>query len=306
MAALPSLRQLGYLVALSDTLHFTEAAKRCFVTQSTLSGGIMELERLLGGTLVERNRQQVRLTTLGEQVVSRARLLLADAHDLMRLSRELSEPGTGELHLGIIPTIAPFVLPGLWAQMQTRFPRLQLRVHEVQSHVAVEKLGQGQLDLVILALPFDIGQLLVKPVIQESLVLIHHRQDPIALQTEDWQALPLDRLILLEEGHCLRDHTLSACRISDRANHQGIEASSLMTLLQMVQAQMGFSLLPSSVLQSGLLQAFPQIQAIRVSNPPERTIALLARSSTTQHAELEALSGVIENLFRAELNSSLS
>ena len=107
MAALPSLRQLSYLVTLSETLHFTEAARRSFVTQSTLSGGIMELERLLGGVLVERDRQNVRLTPLGEQVVARARVLLADAQDLMRLSREMSEPLTGDLHLGVIPTIAP-------------------------------------------------------------------------------------------------------------------------------------------------------------------------------------------------------
>jgi len=113
MAALPSLRQLSYLVTLSETLHFTEAARRSFVTQSTLSGGIMELERLLGGVLVERDRQNVRLTPLGEQVVARARVLLADAQDLMRLSREMSEPLTGDLHLGIIPTIAPFILTQL-------------------------------------------------------------------------------------------------------------------------------------------------------------------------------------------------
>lgn len=114
MAALPSLRQLSYLVTLSETLHFTEAARRSFVTQSTLSGGIMELERLLGGVLVERDRQNVRLTPLGEQVVARARVLLADAQDLMRLSREMSEPLTGDLHLGIIPTIALSSCHNFW------------------------------------------------------------------------------------------------------------------------------------------------------------------------------------------------
>ena len=123
MAALPSLRQLSYLVTLSETLHFTEAARRSFVTQSTLSGGIMELERLLGGVLVERDRQNVRLTPLGEQVVARARVLLADAQDLMRLSREMSEPLTGDLHLGIIPTMAPFYCHSYLKKCINSYPR---------------------------------------------------------------------------------------------------------------------------------------------------------------------------------------
>lgn len=137
MAALPSLRQLSYLVTLSETLHFTEAARRSFVTQSTLSGGIMELERLLGGVLVERDRQNVRLTPLGEQVVARARVLLADAQDLMRLSREMSEPLTGDLHLGIIPTIAPFILTPLLEEVHKQLPKIQLHLHEAQSEKIV-------------------------------------------------------------------------------------------------------------------------------------------------------------------------
>ncbi len=149
MAALPSLRQLSYLVTLSETLHFTEAARRSFVTQSTLSGGIMELERLLGGVLVERDRQNVRLTPLGEQVVARARVLLADAQDLMRLSREMSEPLTGDLHLGIIPTIAPFILTQLLEEVHKQLPKIQLHLHEAQSEKIVERLEHGNLDMVV-------------------------------------------------------------------------------------------------------------------------------------------------------------
>lgn len=155
MAALPSLRQLSYLVTLSETLHFTEAARRSFVTQSTLSGGIMELERLLGGVLVERDRQNVRLTPLGEQVVARARVLLADAQDLMRLSREMSEPLTGDLHLGVIPTIAPFILTRLLDEVHQQLPKIQLHLHEAQSEKIVERLEHGNLDMIVLALPFD-------------------------------------------------------------------------------------------------------------------------------------------------------
>ena len=168
MAALPSLRQLSYLVTLSETLHFTEAARRSFVTQSTLSGGIMELERLLGGVLVERDRQNVRLTPLGEQVVARARVLLADAQDLMRLSREMSEPLTGDLHLGIIPTIAPFILTQLLDEVHRQLPKIQLHLHEAQSEKIVEKLEHGNLDMIVLALPFDTRGLKVAEIAKEK------------------------------------------------------------------------------------------------------------------------------------------
>ena len=177
MAALPSLRQLSYLVTLSETLHFTEAARRSFVTQSTLSGGIMELERLLGGVLVERDRQNVRLTPLGEQVVARARVLLADAQDLMRLSREMSEPLTGDLHLGIIPTIAPFILTRLLDEVHQQLPKIQLHLHEAQSEKIVEKLEHGNLDMIVLALPFDTRGLKVAEITKENLFVVYNKND---------------------------------------------------------------------------------------------------------------------------------
>lgn len=216
MAALPSLRQLSYLVTLSETLHFTEAARRSFVTQSTLSGGIMELERLLGGVLVERDRQNVRLTPLGEQVVARARVLLADAQDLMRLSREMSEPLTGDLHLGIIPTMAPFLLSQLLEEVHKQLPKIQLHLHEAQSEKIVEKLEHGNLDMVALALPFDTRNLKVAEIAKEDLYLVYHKADQKAANANSLQDLDLSRLMLLEEGHCLRDHALSACPIGER------------------------------------------------------------------------------------------
>lgn len=247
MAALPSLRQLSYLVTLSETLHFTEAARRSFVTQSTLSGGIMELERLLGGVLVERDRQNVRLTPLGEQVVARARVLLADAQDLMRLSREMSEPLTGDLHLGVIPTIAPFILAQLLDEVHKQLPKIQLHLHEAQSEKIVEKLEHGNLDMVVLALPFDTRGLKVAEVAKESLFLVCNKSD-IASQAKSLDDLDLSRLMLLEEGHCLRDHTLSACPIGERKNDHRLKASSLPTLVEMVSADLGFTLLPGFAL----------------------------------------------------------
>jgi len=294
MSALPSLRQLSYLVTLAETLHFTEAAKRSFVTQSTLSGGIIELERVLGGALVERSRQTVRLTPLGEQVVQRARLMLADAGDLLKLSRELGEPLTGDLHLGVIPTIAPFVLTKLLHAVRTQYPKLNLRIHETQSQPLVQSLESGDLDMGLLALPFVTENLQVTALQTEALVLICHRDNPLAQKSNQRVSdLPLQQLLLLEEGHCLREHALSICSLGDRANLGDIAATSLPTLIEMVAAQLGFTLLPQMAVDSGFLHGYPELVCQPLQTPPTRTLALLTRKSTTQQAELAALASVI-------------
>ncbi len=299
MAALPSLRQLSYLVTLSETLHFTEAARRSFVTQSTLSGGIMELERLLGGVLVERDRQNVRLTPLGEEVVRRARFLLADAQDLMRLSREMSEPFTGDLHLGIIPTIAPFVLAPLIQVVQQQMPRLKLFLHEVQSEIAVERLEHGTLDIIMLALPFDTHNLMVQELYNEPLYLVYHQSDASLANARSMSDLNLSRLLLLEEGHCLRDHTLSACSISELKRESSLSASSLPTLIQMVQAQLGFTLLPAIAVNSGILNNQPQLKVKSIDQAPERVLALLTRKSSPLHAEFAQFAQLLEPIIKA-------
>lgn len=295
MAALPSLRQLSYLVTLSETLHFTEAARRSFVTQSTLSGGIMELERLLGGVLVERDRQNVRLTPLGEQVVARARVLLADAQDLMRLSREMSEPLTGDLHLGVIPTIAPFILAQLLDEVHKQLPKIQLHLHEAQSEKIVEKLEHGNLDMVVLALPFDTRGLKVAEVAKESLFLVCNKSD-IASQAKSLDDLDLPRLMLLEEGHCLRDHTLSACPIGERKNDHRLKASSLPTLVEMVSADLGFTLLPEIAIHTNMIKANPDLMVKQIEAAPSRILALVTRKSTPLQSEFDVLLQILQKI----------
>ncbi|MDH0835700.1 LysR family transcriptional regulator OxyR [Acinetobacter johnsonii] len=295
MAALPSLRQLSYLVTLSETLHFTEAARRSFVTQSTLSGGIMELERLLGGVLVERDRQNVRLTPLGEQVVARARVLLADAQDLMRLSREMSEPLTGDLHLGVIPTIAPFILAQLLDEVHKQLPKIQLHLHEAQSEKIVEKLEHGNLDMVVLALPFDTRGLKVAVVAKESLFLVCNKSD-IASQAKSLDDLDLSRLMLLEEGHCLRDHTLSACPIGERKNDHRLKASSLPTLVEMVSADLGFTLLPEIAIHTNMIKANPDLMVKQIEAAPSRILALVTRKSTPLQSEFDVLLQILQKI----------
>ncbi|WP_216934034.1 MULTISPECIES: LysR family transcriptional regulator OxyR [unclassified Acinetobacter] len=296
MAALPSLRQLSYLVTLSETLHFTEAARRSFVTQSTLSGGIMELERLLGGVLVERDRQNVRLTPLGEQVVARARVLLADAQDLMRLSREMSEPLTGDLHLGIIPTIAPFLLSQLLDEVHKQLPKIHLHLHEAQSEKIVEKLEHGNLDMVALALPFDTRGLKVAEIAKENLYLVYQKSDQHAAQAHSLEDLDLSRLMLLEEGHCLRDHALSACPIGERKNDHRLKASSLPTLLEMVSANLGFTLLPEIAIHTNMVKANPEIQVKAIDSAPSRTLALVTRKSTPLQSEFDVLLQIFQKI----------
>lgn len=296
MAALPSLRQLSYLVTLSETLHFTEAARRSFVTQSTLSGGIMELERLLSGVLVERDRQNVRLTPLGEQVVARARVLLADAQDLMRLSREMSEPLTGDLHLGIIPTIAPFILTQLLEEVHKQLPKIQLHLHEAQTEKVVEKLEHGSLDMIILALPFDIRGLKVAEIFEEELVLTYNKADQKCAEASSLDDLDNARLMLLEEGHCLRDHVLSACPIGDRKSDNRIKASSLPTLVEMVSSNLGYTLLPEISLHKQVLQYNRELETKRIKNAPTRTISLVTRKSTPLLKEFEVLSEILKKV----------
>ena len=295
MAALPSLRQLSYLVTLSETLHFTEAARRSFVTQSTLSGGLMELERLLGGVLVERDRQNVRLTPLGEQVVARARVLLADAQDLMRLSREMSEPLTGDLHLGVIPTIAPFILAQLLDEVHKQLPKIQLHLHEAQSEKIVEKLEHGNLDMVVLALPFDTRGLKVAEVAKESLFLVCNKSD-IASQAKSLDDLDLSRLMLLEEGHCLRDHTLRACPIGERKNDHRLKASSLPTLVEMVSADLGFTLLPEIAIHTNMIKANPELMVKQIEAAPSRILALVTRKSTPLQSEFDVLLQILQKI----------
>jgi LysR family transcriptional regulator, hydrogen peroxide-inducible genes activator len=261
-----------------------------------LSGGIMELERLLGGVLVERDRQNVRLTPLGEQVVARARVLLADAQDLMRLSREMSEPLTGDLHLGIIPTIAPFILAQLLDEVHKQLPKIQLHLHEAQSEKIVERLEHGNLDMIALALPFDTRGLKVAEIEKENLVLVCHKSDQVSMNAKSLDQLDLSRLMLLEEGHCLRDHTLSACPIGERKNDHRLKASSLPTLVEMVSANLGFTLLPEIALHTNMIKANPDLVVKSIDAAPSRTLALVTRKSTPLHSEFDVLLQIFQKI----------
>ena len=292
MNTLPSPRQLRYLVALSEELNFTRAAEKCFVTQSTLSAGLKELERVLGAQLVERDRQNVLMTPVGAEVVLRAKTILAQARDLAAFAAAAGEPMTGKLRLGVIPTIAPFLLPRTMGVLRERYPDLRLLLREDLTANLLARLADGELDFALIALPYETGNLLVEPLFDDHLWLVGPRDDPELKEQRISVTQSLsDRMLLLEEGHCLREHSLHAC--TGPASADGIEATSLLTLVEMVESGLGVGLVPEMAVRSRLTDS-PSLQVRQLREPsPKRTIALVARESTSRLADFRALAEVI-------------
>jgi LysR family hydrogen peroxide-inducible transcriptional activator len=277
-------------VVLAERLNFRAAAQACFVTQSTLSAGIKELETQLGGQLLERDKRSVRLTQLGREVVERARALVAEAGDLVATTRATREPLSEPLRLGVIPTIAPFLLPAALPGLRERFPKLKLYLREDLTARLLERLRTGDLDAALIALPYDTGQLELRELFRDEFWYVARADDPLAKQ----KAVAMERLdsgevILLEEGHCLRDHAIAACGTQREAAAQGIEATSLPTLLQMVDGGLGVTLLPEIALKAGILNGTNLIARPFSTRVPARTLALAARPSSARMKDLDLL-----------------
>jgi LysR family transcriptional regulator, hydrogen peroxide-inducible genes activator len=298
MAYLPSLKQLSYLVALAKELNFTRAAESCFVGQSTLSAGLKELEEGLGIRLVERDRQNVSLTPAGVGVLERARVILAASEDLVEYSNALSKPMTATIRLGVIPTIAPFLLPNVLPDIRQRFPNLKITLREDLTKNLLTRLADHQLDFALIALPYDVSGLLVKELFNDEFWLVAREDDP-ALKGKEvtLPAKMAERLLLLEEGHCLRDHSLQACKKSNILQTEGMEATSLLTLLQMVESGFGIALLPEMAIKGGLLTNTTLVARPLTAPAPKRVIALVARPSTAHAKEFAVLSECIQERF---------
>jgi LysR family transcriptional regulator, hydrogen peroxide-inducible genes activator len=278
MSALPSIRQLRYLVAVADRLNFRAAAESCFVTQSTLSAGIKELESVLGTELVERDKRHVRLTRVGEEVVAKARTLVAGAQDLVETAQRAAEPLTGAFRLGVIPTIAPFLLPRIAPQLRAAYPRLKLYLREDLTERLLDRLRSAELDAALIALPYETGELAVRELFRDEFWFVARGDDPLARE----KAVAVERLapreiVLLEEGHCLRDHAIVACGARAPGEAPAVEATSLATLVQMVEGGLGVTLLPEMTLKAGILNGTSLVARPFASRVPARTIALVAR-----------------------------
>lgn len=291
-AYLPTLRQLQYLVAVQDEGHFGRAAEACFVTQSTLSAGVQELEKLLGTVLVERSRQGVRFTPLGKEIVERARRLLSDAEEMTGLAQAAGRPLTDELTMGVIPTIAPFLLPRVLPRLRAAYPELKLYLREETSQQACDALHRGNLDCVLLALPFGCGDVESEILFDDELLL--------ALREKDAEELPRpvppaairhSELLLLEDGHCLTDHSLAACgRTAPRSAMLG---TTLHTLIQMVDNGLGLTLVPQMALDAGILEGTSLVARKLDADHAARKIALVWRRRSPRKQEFRLLAGVL-------------
>src|SRR6478609_1428687 len=295
MAILPSLQQLRFLCALAEQCHFGRAAESCAVTQSTLSGGIKELEARLGVTLIERGHRHVMLTPMGKEIATRAQRLLVDAEELVGWARNAQEPLSGPLRFGIIPTVGPYVLPSLLSHLGTALPKLKLHVREAPTTALLDKLAGGELDILLVAIPYELGDVESMEITEDPIVVAMPRNHPLhhrkVVSRDD---LVREQLLLIEDEHCLRSHSLQACRIVNPVRNEVFQATSLRTLIQMVAAELGITLVPQIAVDSEL--ASTRNVVIRSLSPgkPFRTLVLVWRPTSSRSAEFRMLG----NLFR--------
>ena len=292
-----NLRDLKYFIALAEHLHFGRAAAASFVSQPTLSTQVRKLEDELGVVLVERAPRKVMLTPAGRDVATRARRIVADVEQMREAARRSRDPEAGTVRLGIFPTLGPYLLPHVVPGIRARFPQLELLLVEEKSDVLLARLQEGRLDAALLALPVNEDQLHVEFLFEEPFVLAvpdtHALAGRDALSLKD---IAGERLLLLADGHCLRDQALDVCHRSGASEKDEFQATSLETLRQMVAAGVGITLLPTLAVKPPVARS-ESIQLVGFRDPPpSRRVAMAWRRSSAMHDFLLALAEVIRTL----------
>lgn len=284
-----SLKQIHYALAVERHLHFKRAAEACNISQSALSTALSEMEKQLGFPIFERDNRKVLVTPLGRQVLERAQYIELQMEDLKKLADVQTKPLSTPLSLGVIPTIGPYLLPHVLPALQDRYPHLQLDILEDQSAEVLDQLRRGALDAAIIALPYNCDGLLTFPFWQEDLLWVVHADDENAgLQSASDDAFERSHLMLLKDGHCLREHALSACKLENDSAHS-FSATSLPTLLQLVAGRMGSTLVPEIALDQ-LVNGNDQLVKIPLEEPgPHRELAIAIRPNYPGMANVEAL-----------------
>jgi LysR family hydrogen peroxide-inducible transcriptional activator len=286
----PTLKQLQYLAALHEHGHFGRAAEACFVSQSTLSAGLRDLETLLGVVLVERTKRNVRFTPLGNAVVAKAHRILRETEELSDLIHSSSQPLSGEVRMSVIPTIAPFLLPRMLPRLRRERPGLKLFLREEPSAQAIESLHHGRADCVLLALPFATGDVEKETIELDALFVAFPKDDPRDPPAEILPSMiEQNRLLLLEDGHCLKDHALAACNRPEMRASATMIGTSLHTLVQMVDNGLGLTMLPEMALDAGILNGTDVVVRPLKSDTANREIALVWRKNSPRSDEFRLL-----------------
>ena len=278
MQYLPTTKQLQYLRALDQTGHFRHAAELCHVTQPTLSAGIQEIERLLGLPLIDRSRRKkIIFTPFGLEVLESAKQVLPALERLSDKARQMSQPLSGPLRLGLIPTMAPYLLPGLLPKLEESFAEIDFQIVENMSANLVRQLHEGTIDIALMAFPYDMGDLEHKVFFEEPFFCASKKQTFKTGRQLSLEDLDGHKLLLLEDGHCLREHALSACKIQSQADKKTLSATSLLTLIQMVNQGHGITLLPEMVIKAGSIPANLDIHGFKDPLPTRKVGAAWRR-----------------------------
>ncbi|WP_371373376.1 LysR substrate-binding domain-containing protein [Thalassotalea aquiviva] len=296
-----SLKQINYALAVEKTLHFKKASELCNVSQSALSTAITEMESQIGVQIFERNNKHVFVTSLGQQILDKARKVKMDVEELMLISQLNKSPLTTPMSLGVIPTIGPYLLPKVLPKVRQVYPEFRLKITEGQSHELLEMLRNGDLDAAILALPYPISGLMSFEFWQEDFFWVSHKDEldshPKEISTKEME---LDKLMLLKEGHCLKDHALAACHLKSLKQESGFDSTSLHTIIQMVAGKLGTTLVPEMALTQ-LLHNNSELSAIHLNEPgPHRSIAFIIRPNYVKTQDIETL----KNLFVEQLSNN--
>ena len=292
-----NFKELEYLVAVDDERHFHRAAEKCFVSQPTLSGQLKKLEDELGVMLVERNNRQVSMTEVGQEIAKRARIILADVKDIKTISQSYHDPMVGELRLGIIPTIAPYLLPIIMPKLSKEFPKLTIWLYEYQTHILIEKLRNAELDCLILALPIEKHEFVEENLFREPFRLAIKKGEPLAKQKIiNMSDISKQELLLLEEGHCLREHVLDACVLAGVKEKGQYQATSLETLRHMIGEGMGITLMPELAVPSKTTKS-DNIRYLEFDEPkPNRRIGMIYRKNSYREETFHNMNELIKTV----------
>lgn len=291
----PTIKQLKYFVALTESEHFGRAAERCFVSQSAFSNAIKELEDTLDAQLVDRTNRNVTITANGREVAVQARLVLRDLDSLVETARGQNEPLAGDLRLGVIPTIAPFVLPDALPVIREQYPDLRLLLTEDQTQRIYSRLMGGDLDVLLMALPWEMQGVEELALFRDAFCLAcHENTQHVEPENYRFNRLDADSILLLEDGHCLREHALAACKIRNTQKVSRFGASSLLTLIEMVDADLGVTFLPEMARGSSLLRN-TRVQLHAMDERSYRTVGMVWRKGSRRAEEFRLLGEFFRN-----------